>query len=212
MDPEDARANNGVGVVLGQLGKPDAAIPYLQKATRIDENFFEAYYNPGVLQARANRFNEAVDAWQNNIRICPRFSQRHENLGDAFYLQARFTDSLTQLHLALGEEPNRLFALNLAASLLATCPDSSIRNGAEALALADRAEQLTGGKNSAILDTFSEALAENGRFAQAIEVEQDALELAEKHSNPTLETKLKAHLASNAANAPIREAPNHASF
>jgi tetratricopeptide (TPR) repeat protein len=164
------------------------------------------------LQARANRLNEAVDAWQNNIRICPRFSQRHENLGYVFYLQARFTDSLTQLHLALEEEPNRLFALNLAASLLATCPDSSIRNGAEALALADRAKQLTGGENPAILDTFSEALAENGRFAQAIEVEQDALELAEKHSNPTLETKLNAHLASYAANAPIREAPNHASF
>jgi len=212
MDPDDARANNGVGVVLGMLGKSDAAIPYLQKATRIDGNFFEAYYNLGVLQARANRLNEAVDAWQNTIRIHPKFSQGHENLGYALYLQARFPDSLTQLRLALEEEPNRLFALNLAAGLLATCPDPSIRNGAEALALADRAKQLTGGKNPAILDTFSEALAENDRFAQAIEVEQEALALAEKHGNPTLETKLKAHLASYAANAPIREAPNHASF
>jgi tetratricopeptide (TPR) repeat protein len=164
------------------------------------------------LQARANRLDEAVDAWQNTIRIRPKFSQGHENLGYAFYLQARFTDSLTQLRLALDQEPNRLFALNLAAGLLATCPDPSIRNGAEALALADRAKQLTGGKNPAVLDTFSEALAENGRFAQAIEVEQGALVLAEKHGNPTLETKLKAHLASYAANAPVREAPNHASF
>jgi tetratricopeptide (TPR) repeat protein len=212
MDPDDARANNGVGVVLGMLGKSDAAIPYLQKATRINGNFLEAYYNLGVLQARANRLNEAVDAWQNTIRIRPKFSQGHENLGYALYLQARFPDSLTQLRLALEEEPNRLFALNLAAGLLATCPDPSIRNGAEALALADRAKQLTGGKNPAVLDTFSEALAENGRFAQAIEVEQEALELAEKHSNPTLETKLKTHLASYLANAPIREAPNHASF
>jgi tetratricopeptide (TPR) repeat protein len=212
MDPEDARANNGMGIALGLLGKSDAAIPFLQKAIRIDGNFFEAYYNLGVLQARANRLNEAVDAWQNTVRIRPGFSQGHENLGYAFYLQAKFSDSLAQLRLALKEEPNRLFALNLAASLLATCPDPSIRNGAKALALADRAQQLTGGKNPAILDTLSAALAENGRFAQAIEIEQEALVLAAKQSNATLETKLKAHLASYSSNAPVREAPNHASF
>ena len=212
MDPEDARTNNGVGVVLGMLGKPDAAIPYLRRATQIDRNFLEAYYNLGVLQARAHRLNEAVDAWQNTVRIRPGFSQGHENLGYALYLQAKFSDSLAQLRLALEKEPNRLFAVNLAASLLATCPDSSIRNGAEALELAERAKQLTAGRNPAILDTLSTALAENGHFDQAIEVEQEALALAQKHNNPTLEARLKTHLASYTSNTPVREAPKDASF
>ena len=212
MDPADARANNGMGIALGLSGKSEAAIPYFQKATLIDGNFFEAYYNLGGILAKENRVNEAIDAWQNTVRIRPRFAQGYENLGYALYLQAKFSDSLTQLRLALGKEPNRLFALNLAASLLATCPDSSIRNGAEAFALADRAKRLTGGKDPAILDTLSAAYAENGSFAQAIEIEQQALVLATQQGNTTLATRLKAHLARYASNEPIREAPNQTAF
>jgi tetratricopeptide (TPR) repeat protein len=212
VDPDDARANNGMGIALGLLGRSEEAIQYFQKAIQIDGSFFEAYYNLGVLLTRENRFNEAIDAWQNTVRLRPTFSEGHENLGYAFYLQAKFFDSLTQLHLALKEEPNRLFTLNLTAYLLATCPDSSIRNGAEAVTLANRANQLTGGKNPAILDTLSAAYAEEGRFAKAMEIEQQALELATQQGNATLTGKLKTHLARYSSNEPLRVRPDSASF
>jgi tetratricopeptide (TPR) repeat protein len=212
MDPADARANNGMGIALGLSGKSKAAIPYFQKATLIDGDFFEAYYNLGIILTKENRVNEAMDAWQNVVRIRPRLAQGHENLGYALYMQARFSDSLTQLRLALEEEPNRLFALNLAASLLATCPDSSIRNGGEALSLAERAKQLTGGKDPAVLDTLSAAHAENGNFAEAIEIEQQGLALAAQQGDSALEAKLKAHLARYASKEPLREAPSRTAF
>jgi tetratricopeptide (TPR) repeat protein len=212
LDPDDARANNGMGIALGLLGRSEEAIRYFQKATQIDGSFFEAYYNLGVLLSRENRFNEAIDAWQNTIRLRPTFSEGHENLGYAFYLQAKFFDSLTQLHLALKEEPNRLFTLSLTASLLATCPDSSIRNGAEAVTLANRANQLTGGKDPAILDTLSAAYAEEGSFAEAMEIEEQALALARQQGNATLTIKLKEHLARYTSNEPLRIQPDSASF
>src|ERR1017187_8790319 len=157
LDPADARANNGMGIALGLQGKSDA-IPYFQKAIQTQGDFFEASYNLGLILTQENRNNEAIDAWQNVVRIRPKFAQGHENLGYAYYTQARFSDSLTQLRMALEEEPNRLFALDLAASLLATCPDASVRNGEEAVRLADRAKELTGGKDPAFLDTLSAAL------------------------------------------------------
>jgi tetratricopeptide (TPR) repeat protein len=208
LDPADARANNGMGIALGLQGKSDA-IPYFQKAIQTQGDFFEASYNLGLILTQENRNNEAIDAWQNVVRIRPKFAQGHENLGYAYYTQARFSDALTQLRLALEEEPNRLFALNLAASLLATCPDASVRNGEEAVRLADRAKELTGGKDPAFLDTLSAAYAETGSFAQATEIEERALTLAAQQGDSALATRLKAHLARYASHEPLREAPSH---
>jgi Flp pilus assembly protein TadD len=42
-----------------------------------------------------------------------------------------------------------------------------MRNGTEALALAVRAMELSGGKDAVILDTLAAAYAESGRFANA---------------------------------------------
>ena len=209
LDPADARANNGMGIALGLQGKSDDAIPYFQKAIQTQGDFFEASYNLGLILTQENRNNEAIDAWQNVVRIRPEFAQGHENLGYAYYTQARFSDALTQLRLALEEEPNRLFALNLAARLLATCPDASVRNGEEAVRLADRAKELTGGKDPTFLDTLSAAYAETGSFAQASEIEEQALTLAAQQGDSALATRLKAHLARYASHEPLREAPSH---
>jgi len=212
LDPADARANNGMGIALGMSGKSDDAIPYFQRAVLTQSDFFEAYYNLGVIFTKENRVNEAISAWQNVVRIRPIFAQGHENLGYAYYSQGKFSDALAQLNLALQEEPNRIFALKLEADLLATCPDSSIRNGAEAVKLAERAKEVSGGKDAGILDTLSAAYAENGKFDQATEIEHQALALATQEADNALVARLKAHLARYAANEPLREAPSDAAY
>lgn len=161
---------------------------------------------------KKNQLNEAIDAWLNAVRVRPDFAAGHENLGYAFYLQGKFSDSLAHLRLALEDEPDRVSVLNLAASLLATCPDASIRNGAEAIALAKRAQQLTAGHDAAILDTLSAAYAEMGLFPQAIETEQQAVALATRQGKLPLANTLKAHLARYKSNAPLREPPDPVSF
>ena len=207
LDPADARANNGMGIVLGLQGKPDDAIPYFRKAIQIDKDFFEAYYNLGIILSQARRAEEAIDAWQNTVRIRPKFSQGHEKLGYELYLRTKYAESLAQLSLALRDEPDRITALNLAASLLATCPDASIRNGAKALSFAEEANQITKEENPVILDTLSAAFAENGSFTQAIEVEQRALALATQQDDSSLATRVKAHLARYMVNKPLRITP-----
>jgi Flp pilus assembly protein TadD len=212
LDSADARANNGMGIALGMSGKPDDAIPYFQKAVRSQPDFFEAYYNLGNIFTREGRVNEAGDAWQNVVRIRPMFAQGHENLGYALYMQGKFSDSLAQFRMVLEEEPNRIFTLKLAANLLATCPDSSIRNGGEAVKLAERARQLSADKDPGLLDTLSAAYAETGNFAQATEVEEQALAFATQDGDTALAARLKLHLTKYAANEPLREAPNRAAF
>ena len=212
MDPKDARANNGIGIVLGQLRRSGEAIQHFKTAIQIDGEFFEAYYNLGIVLTRDDRLDEAIDAWRNTVRIRPRFAQGHENLGYALYLRGNYSESLAELRIALDEEPNRLFALNLAATLLATCPDPAIRNGSEALNLANRAERATTEKSPAILDTVSAALAETGSFPQAVEVEQRALALAIHQQDATLVAKLKAHLTRYVAHEALSIEPGKEDF
>jgi tetratricopeptide (TPR) repeat protein len=212
MDPNDARANNGVAVALSVAGNSEDAIIYFRKATQINSNFFEAFYNLGLELVKKNQLNAAIDAWLNAVRIRPDFAAGHENLGYAFYLQGKFLDSLTHLRLALKDEPDRVSVLNLAASLLATCPDASIRNGTEAVALANHAQRLTAGHDAAILDTLSAAYAEVGRFPQAIDTEQQAIVLAAQQGKLPLANTLKAHLTRYKSNTPLREPPDPVSF
>jgi tetratricopeptide (TPR) repeat protein len=212
MDPDSSVANSGLGAALEVMGKPKDAIPYLQKATRLDSDFLVAYFNLGNALAADGREDEAIDAWLNTVRIQPHFMEGRENLGYAYYKQAKFADSLAQLRLELDTAPDRPFALSLAATQLATCPDDSIRNGAEALALADRANSLSGGKTPVILDALSAAYAESGRFAEAVETEKQALELASQQGDVDVAATLKAHLAKYSSNLPLREPPDPAFF
>jgi tetratricopeptide (TPR) repeat protein len=212
MDPNDARANNGIAVALSVVGNSEDAITYFRKATQINSNFFEASYNLGLELVKKNQLNEAIEAWLNAVRIRPDFAAGHENLGYAFYVQGKFQDSLTHLRLALAGEPDRVSVLNLAASLLATCPEASIRNGTEAIALASRAQQLSAGHDVAILDTLSAAYAELGRFSRAIEVEEQAIALTTQRGDLRLINTLKTHLARYKSNAPLREPPDPVSF
>ena len=212
IDPNNPIANSDLGMALAVMGNKNDAIPYLQKATRLDGDFLLAYYNLGNALAAAGREDEAIDAWLNTVRIQPHFMEGRENLGYAYYKQAKFTDSLAQLRLELDSTPDRLFALSLAATQLATCPDDSIRNGAEALTLADRANSLSGGKNPVILDALSAAYAESGRFDKAVETEKQALDLASQGGDTSVAATLKAHLEKYSSNQPLREPPDPAFF
>lgn len=83
QDPEDARANNGLGITLGLTGRTDEALAAFQKATTVDRDFFEAWYNLGTLAMYAQRYELAVQAWRNTVRLRPQFAQGEENLEQA---------------------------------------------------------------------------------------------------------------------------------
>ena len=211
MDPNDARANNGIGIVLGVLGRGREAIPYFQKAAQIDADFFEAYYNLGIVLVKENRLSEAAEAWRNTVRIRPEFAQGHEDLGYVLYLGGRYGEAITELRVALKQDPKRKLALNLAASLLATCPDASVRDGDEALELARRATQENGGHDPGTLDTLSAAYAEVHDFADAIKTEQEAL-AETKESDAGFAEILQGHLARYESQEPIRTPQDFVTF
>ncbi|HEY2914665.1 MAG TPA: hypothetical protein VGK21_14975, partial [Candidatus Angelobacter sp.] len=78
------------------------------------------------------------------------------------------------------------------------------RNGDKALRLADRANQLSGGKDPAVLRTLAAAYAENGRFTEATVTAESGLQLANTQDNSGLAKIFESDLAHYRTNTPVR--------
>ena len=94
----------------------------------------------------------------------------------------------------LDSRPDDVALLNDIAWTLVTNPNASIRKGDEAVELAGRAARLSGGRNPAILDTLAAAYAEAGRFPEAVETAQKAIELATRQNKAALADSLRTRI------------------
>jgi serine/threonine-protein kinase len=94
---------------------------------------------------------------------------------------------------------------NNLAWLLATSPEPSLRNAAEAVEHAQRANQLSGGRQPVILDTLAAAYAEADRFPEALATARKALELAEQRHDKVVIDALRSRIALYEAGRPFHK-------
>ncbi len=69
--PDDAEANNNLGVALHQCGNSKQGIEYLNRSISIDPNFAKAYFNLGNALQNSGDINEAVNCYRKGLRIAP---------------------------------------------------------------------------------------------------------------------------------------------
>jgi protein O-mannosyl-transferase len=87
--------------------------------------------------------------------------------------------------------------------VLATSQNVLLRNGVRAIALSERANQLTDGGNPIVLATLAAAYAEAKRFPEAVETASRGIELASAQGNSTLASVLQSRLELYKANIPL---------
>lgn len=92
--------------------------------------------------------------------------------------QGEFATQIALFREEVARNPNSAAALNNLACLLAIAPDATLRNGAEAVQLAEKACALTEQRNPVLLTTLAAAYAEAGRFAEAVAAGEKARALA----------------------------------
>ncbi len=203
INPNYAEAHNNLGSAFRQQGRMEEAIAQFQKALEIKSDYAEVHNNLGVVFTQQGRMEEAISQFQKALEIKPDYAEAHYNLGNAFLQQGRMEEAIAQFQKALTINPDYVGAQNNMAWVLATCPQASLRNGIKAVGLAERANQLTGGKNPVILATLAAAYAEAGRFPEAIETVRRAMQLAETQSNTALAGALQSQLKLYQAGIPF---------
>jgi tetratricopeptide (TPR) repeat protein len=206
--PESGEVHNNLGRALAMKDRLDDALAEFQKAAQIDSRSAEARNNIGRVLASKGHLEDAIPYFEKAVEIDPGLADAHQFLGAAlYYARGQVQQALLHWRAALRLQPDYLPALNEVAHVLAACPDASARNGAEAVALAERAVRLSGGRAAIYLDTLAAAYAEAGRFDDAIETARRGLEIAGSQNQSELKDGLAARLALYQAREPYRDAP-----
>jgi len=187
-------SNNGnMQVLLGQAlidqGRDDEASQYFADALSIRANDYLAQEGLAMARADQGKTREAIEAYRVAIELRPFEARSHFMLGNLLSQQGNVAEAIAEYRITLQLEPNHLIALNDLAWLLATAPDARVRDGAEAVRLAEKACQLTGYRGSSFVGTLAAAYAEAGRFDDAVKTAQQAVALGTAEKKAALADK-----------------------
>jgi Flp pilus assembly protein TadD len=145
------------------------------------------------------RFDEATREYSEAARLAPADPRPHYLLGKACLHHGQSAEAIKHFREALGLSPDDFETVTWLARVLAADQNSTVRNGAEAVTLAQRANELTGGEQPFVADTLAMAYAEASRFKEAQEAEQKAIELATaagtQQSIPEMQQRLQLYQA-----------------
>ena len=168
-------------------------------------NSWLAHNNLGNALTREGNVDKGIAHYERVLQIKPDYAQAHFNLGNALVQKGSLGEAIAHYQMALQIKPDYLRAESNLAFLLATSPQASLRNGHQAVELAQQANELVGGENSITLRALAAAYAEAGRFGDAVRSAQKAVELARAAGQPDLVTLLNGELKLYAAGLPFHQ-------
>jgi tetratricopeptide (TPR) repeat protein len=203
IEPNLTDASYNLGNAFVQKGELDAAIQQWQKVLKIQPEHAKALNNLGNALLGEGQIQPAIGYLRRAVDAQPDFADANNNLGTALIQGGQTEEAVHVLEKTLKIHPDFVPAQNNLAWVLATCSRPNIRNGGESVKLAQRAEKLSGGNNPLILRTLAAAYAENGQFANAVAVAQQALRLLPPDS--ALAGNIQDQIQHYETGLPIRE-------
>lgn len=173
LDPRLAAAHFAMGTLYERSGRDQEAIERYTLAATHDPSHAEAHLRLADTFRRTDRLEASLAPYRRALELEPGW--REARFGEAMALVrlARYAEALQRLRAAMDLHPGEpAFPLAIA-RLLAASPDPRVRDGSEALVLAQAVEETH--KTTAVAETMAMALAELGRFAEAVEWQRVAM-------------------------------------
>jgi len=205
LNPKNAESQNNLGVVLDKQGNQEEAITHYREAIRLDPQYVRAHNNLGLLLARRGETDEAVTHFRTALHADSGSPEAHKGLALALADEGRHGEAIEHYREAIRLNPEDPSSYNNLAWIRATHPDPLLRNGVEAVELAERACNLWAKREPNLLDTLAAAYAETDRFSEAIATLQEAISLAATGTPRERMSDLERRLQGYRAGHPYRE-------
>jgi protein O-mannosyl-transferase len=179
LNPKLVAVWRNLGVVFAQQGKDYDAIACSRRALEIEPGNTILHQELGQLLLGQGKSNEAAKEFLVVLQKAPEDSEAHYHLAMALTSQGKSREAVEHYRRGLKSFENIPAGLNNLAWILATYPDPQVRNGSEAVTLAEKACSLTDYKEAVLVGTLAAAYAEVGRFTDALATAEKARALAE---------------------------------
>lgn len=174
LGPENPSAYDLLIFCLSKLGRDDELIDVVRDGLAVTPFSVELHYALGGALARKAHFVTAANHFAYSLLLWPDFPQARSDFRVALRAIGKAPDGLKRLQELPLFAPDAPVILNEIAWFFATQPDAMVRNGPEAVRLAEHASALTGRKAPEMLVTLAAAYAENGKVPEAISIAEEA--------------------------------------
>jgi tetratricopeptide (TPR) repeat protein len=205
LDPGLSQARFNLALALAREGTVGDSAEQLREAVRIEPKLGGGFITRALAWAEEGRREEARRALEAAAQVPQTAAEALGALSRIYVGAHRFGDLARILRAAATRDPSDVgIAMNLAL-LLASCRDASIRNGTEAVAVAERAASQSGYRRADVLATLAAAYAEAGRYEKAASTAREAQRLAEDAGTADLARFLRGQTAEYQAGKPYRD-------
>lgn len=189
-------------IALGSVAEAEQDFDTLIKAAPLSP---QPYFRKGELLYNRGEWMAAAEATLGGIRRSPPETRLNLYAGTAStFFRSRQHAAAAKIYEAALEEGFNPQIASFLAFLLATSSDDSVRNGARAVALAEQALKVDP-NSPTTLNSLAVALAETGKFAEAVEMAERALASARALRQADAIRVSEARLAAFRAGKRIRE-------
>ena len=213
-NPNSWTAHQNIGAEVFVRGQLDDAAAEFHKVLELEPNYAQAskraYFGLGGVSVRKGKQEEAIKLFETALKLDPTYGPAHNGIASALHRQGRLAEAIAEYERAIHLRPESAGILSNLAWMLATCSDPSLRDGQRALALAQRADRLSGGANPRILRSLAAAYAEVNQFGQAAKTARHALDLWLQDGESSFTGALRREISLFDAGRPYHEAARSA--
>lgn len=180
--PDDARAHAEYGDLLVVQGALEQAEREIRRATELAPQYIAALLAHGAVLARLGRFADAEQRFSAVLALDPTAQIAHEGRARALLRQGKEAEAKARLEESVKLLPTEGTLLHLLARLLATASQAELRDGQRAFELAARV--FTADPIPDHGETLAMAFAEQGRFADAVDLERQVIDTLNQKKAP----------------------------
>jgi Flp pilus assembly protein TadD len=206
LRPDFSHALFRLGLIQLQRQDFSGARASFLHLTQVDPSNADGFFNLGCVYASENNFPKAAEAFSESIRLKPDDAEARVRLAAVLAAQGKTEEAVRSYRELLQLSPDYVPALRDLAWILATSPREEIRNGTEAVRLAERARDLSHGEtDTGTLTVLDVAYAETGRFDDAIKTATVVQDLATRSGRTQVAEQAEKRIALYKSGKPFRQ-------
>jgi tetratricopeptide (TPR) repeat protein len=151
------------------------------------------------------RADEAINAYATASGLPAKSAEAYLSFGNFLVGEQHLAEAIPCYRSAIEADPKSAAALSRLAWIYATHSNAAIRNGSEAVRLAEKASELTNHQDPLTENALAAAWAESGDFARAAETAEKAATLAADSGQSQMAGIIRTLLQTYRAGKPHRE-------